>query len=372
MPAESSSPTSGDDLERPRCDLCGSEDRVPLFSGPDRLIGLAGTFSYVRCAQCGLIYQYPRLPWTRLAAHYNGDYSAHTPLLQDEPSPLRRAVKRYGVLKLRWYVERFQGQGRLLDVGCGTGHFLEEMQRSGRWELTGLEPTHGAAAYARERLGIPVLEKTLEEAAFPPASLDVITLWNVLEHLASPMQALRRTWDWLRPGGYLILAIPNVESLSRRLFGRYWVGWDLPRHLYAFPRRTLQRMFERSGFRALDRRCFLITYFSLGTSLTFWYQDWPASLQALARLLQRAYYSPPVRLGIYPLQVLAEWLGLTSVTTWAVQKVAGDAASSQGLSDDTNNVSRQHVRNPDPFRRISRNYPVGIGETVCQGRDCIF
>src|SRR5205085_8920272 len=116
---------------------------------------------------------------------------------------------RIGPLKQRRYVERFRQAGRLLDVGCGTGLFLAEMQTSGRWQLSGLEPTHDAAAYVRRRLGIPVIEQLFEEADLPPASQDVITLWHVLEHVMSPMATLRKAGELLKPGGYLILAIPS-------------------------------------------------------------------------------------------------------------------------------------------------------------------
>lgn len=307
------------------CDVCSSARRTALFSGPDRLMGLPGTFTFVRCDDCGLIYQSPQLAWEQLERYYGGDYASYAEVLQDEPSRLRRAIKRYGMLKQRWYVERFCRQGSLLDVGCGTGLFLEEMQRSGRWQLSGLEPTSSAAAYVRRRLGIPVDGQVFEQSGFAPASQDVITMWHVLEHFMSPMRALQKAWELLKPGGYLVFSIPNYESLGRGLFGSYWIGWDLPRHLFIFPRFVLRRMLDSCGFRVVDDRCFLISYFTFGHSLTFWSQSWPPALQGAARLLLRAYYTPIGRLGFFPIQLLIERLGLATVTTWTVQKVERDA-----------------------------------------------
>src|SRR5262249_6594233 len=153
-----------------RCDFCGSTRRQPIFSGPDRLMGLPGTFTFVRCGACGLLYQSPRLPWEQLEAYYQGDYASHGQIVQDEPSRLRRMIKRLGPLKQPRHVERFRRQGSLLDIGCGTGIFLAEMQLSGRWRLRGLEPTHTAAAYVRQRLGIEVGEQLFEEADIPAES----------------------------------------------------------------------------------------------------------------------------------------------------------------------------------------------------------
>jgi SAM-dependent methyltransferase len=303
-----------------QCECCGNAHSTHLFSGPDRLMGYGGSFSFVRCNNCGLCYQSPRLPWHKLAPYYEGDYSAYDRLVREYPSPLRRMSKRVGVLKQRWFVERFRKGGQLLDVGCGTGLFLEEMQRNKRWQLTGLEPTTRAAHYMHEQLGIPVVQETFENAHLPPESLDVITLWHVLEHVYAPRYTLRKAWQALKPGGFLFFAIPNYESLSRVAFGRHWVGWDVPRHLYIFPRPVVQRLVAEAGFRVVADECFLISYHLLGHSLNFWMQDWRGPFQPLAKSLLRLYYSPAGRLGVFPLQTLIERLGMASVTTWAVQK----------------------------------------------------
>lgn len=281
----------------------------------------AGEFQVVRCQHCTTFYQWPRLPWDELKGYYEGDYDSYTTAIQDDPSWLRQAIRRVYPIKMRRFVERFCRSGRLLDVGCGSGLFLEEMQRVGGWELHGLEPTAGAAAYVRQRFHIPIVEQTFEQAAFAPERFDVVTLWNVLEHVESPVLTIRKVWEALKPGGYFIFAIPNYESLSRWLFGHYWFGWELPRHLFIFPQAALIWLLKREGFQPLTSECFMITYAILGHSLEFWQQDWPPMLRPLSRLLTRMYYSPFGRLGIYPVQVLAERFGLTTVRTWAVRKV---------------------------------------------------
>lgn len=319
----------GSDMQTPHvedqpttgCDFCGSQSYTLLFWGPDRLMGLPGAFSLVRCISCGLIYQHPQLPWDKLQFYYQGDYASYTTVVQDDISPIRRFIRRLGGIKQRRYVERFRQSGSMLDIGCGTGLFLAEMQLTGRWHLTGLEPTHQAADYVRNRLRIPVAEQVFEEADLPAASYDVITMWHVLEHVTSPTGTLSKVWRLLKPGGYFIFSIPNYESLGRMLFGRFWIGWDLPRHLFIFPRAPLKRIVEANGFRVVDARCFLISYDSLGLSLTFWLASWPQPLQMWAKLLRRVYYTPVTRLVLYPLQRIVEALGISTVATWTIQKV---------------------------------------------------
>jgi 2-polyprenyl-3-methyl-5-hydroxy-6-metoxy-1,4-benzoquinol methylase len=304
------------------CDLCGSPSYTPIFSGRDLLLGCEGTFSVVQCNSCGVFYQFPRLPWSQLAAYYQEDYSSYAASLQDEPSRLRRLIKRVGLLKPRWYVEQFQRGGSLLDIGCGTGLFLEEMQTTGRWQLAGLEPTQEAADQTRQRLGIPVIQALFEQAVLPPASFDVLTMWHVLEHVYSPRYTLHKAWQALKPGGYLIFSVPNYESFSRRIFGRAWVGWDLPRHLYVFPQPTLHDVLQRMGFRVVDKQCFLISYHSLAHTLDFWTQTMPTGLRGIGTMVSRLYRTPLARVGVFPAQVLVEKLNRASVMTWAVQKVS--------------------------------------------------
>lgn len=283
-------------------------------------------FTLVRCAACGLVYQWPQLDWAQLRPYYEHEYMPHVDPAQSVPSGLSQRLLPLGPFKQRRYIERFAQGGRLLDVGCGYGDFLEGLQRRGNWQLYGLEPTPDTAAATARRLKIPVIGQRFEDVALLPDSLDVITLWNVLEHVAEPMHVLSKAWEALKPGGHLILAIPNFESLSRRIFGRFWVGWDQPRHLYIYPRPVLKRMFAESGFQPVDRRCFMNSYTVFGLSLAFWMQSWPAQLQPVARQLQRAYATTVARALLYPVQLVIERLTIATVICWTARKVGPDQA----------------------------------------------
>jgi len=287
-------------------------------------MGLTGRFRLVQCPQCGLIRQNPHLSWESLKDYYPEDYSPYTKIIETERSTARRMDRRYGMWKRLRALERFQPGGRLQDVGCGTGVFLGEAQRSGRWELMGVEPSPQAAAYAQEALGISVLAQRFDEADLPAGHFDAITMWNVLEHLDSPIRDLRRAYQLIRPGGWLVLAIPNVDGSGAKLFGRYWMGWDLPRHLYLFPKKQLRRILGEIGFDWVDARCIAGGHSSLDLSIEFLLRAKNIDNSA-TRFLLRLYRSLPSRVACSPLFWLADRLRQCSlITIFAQKKPAGD------------------------------------------------
>lgn len=233
------------------CALCGSGRSEFVLSGPDRLLDLPGEYSFVRCIDCGLVRQDPRPP-DALEAHYPESYPSYAGSVEAKGNLLRRLDRGYGQHKRAAIVQRFRGSGRLLDVGCATGDFLLEMRRRHGWDLTGVEPTDYACAYA-QGLGLDVVCGTLAQAAFDDASFDVVTMWNVLEHVSDPVAELRETWRVLRPNGILVFSVPVWESRLRRWFGPYWVEWDLPRHMHIFSSWTAQRLLGMTGFQGMGR-----------------------------------------------------------------------------------------------------------------------
>jgi SAM-dependent methyltransferase len=145
------------------------------------------------------------------------------------------------------------GEGRLLDFGCGGGEFLERMHWQG-WRVTGLDACSDAVERIRSELRLPALLGSLPHRSLEPNSFDVITMWQSLEHVHDPREVLRQAYFLLAPSGKLVVAVPNIDSLPFRWFGRSWVGLDLPRHLTHFTPQTLRWMLERVGFRVIRMR----------------------------------------------------------------------------------------------------------------------
>lgn len=307
--------------EESACDWCGSQRTQLVFEGPDRFLHLPGTFHLVRCSGCGLMRQNPRLVWDSLQNYYPREFISYGTIIANEPNPLMRWSRRYGMWKKLRILRQLSSGGRLLDVGCGTGIFLGEAARDSRWQVMGIEPTEYAANYARKALGIEILQSTLSQVSLPKDSFDIITMWDVIEHIPNPIADLRVAYSLLRKGGWLVLQIPNVESQGASVFGRYWVGWDLPRHLYFFPRMTLAVILESIGLRPVMWRCLSASYFTLAESLKFWSQSWSAQHLHYADVMLKIYASLFVRGALLaPLWVLDRLNRSTLLTVFA-QKV---------------------------------------------------
>jgi 2-polyprenyl-3-methyl-5-hydroxy-6-metoxy-1,4-benzoquinol methylase len=147
--------------------------------------------------------------------------------------------------------------GRLLDVGCSVGVFLE-LGRDAGWDAEGVEASEWSAAQARSR-GLAVHNELFEQAPLPSAAYDVICFWDVLEHVPSPRAVLRKAHDLLRPGGLLLVSTPNVRSLSALALGRRW--WFIERdHIYYYTPGTLAEHLRRCGFMPRARHPVLRTY----------------------------------------------------------------------------------------------------------------
>lgn len=213
------------------CNLCGSTDVRLLYRQKDfRFWVDAVEWNLVVCEGCGLGYLNPRPTVAEIGRYYPPRYYA------DRQS----AGARYA--RLAGYVP---GEaGRLLDVGTARGDFLAVMRDRG-WEVTGIEPSTDAEPLP----GVRVLRLRFPEGCdLPEESFDVVTAWAVFEHLHDPAAAFRACARVLRPGGRLVVQVPNLHSISAR-----WARQeDIPRHLYFFSEQTLDRFAAASGL-SLDR-----------------------------------------------------------------------------------------------------------------------
>jgi 2-polyprenyl-3-methyl-5-hydroxy-6-metoxy-1,4-benzoquinol methylase len=265
------------------------------------------------------MYIDPQPATEELAAYYPEDYEAHVGTRRQQLGWLHRTVYLYGIQKRHRAIMRYIPPGRLLDIGCATGAFLDNMRERG-WEVAGIEPSVRAATYAREELGLDVQNTALETAQLESESFDLVTMWNVLEHLSDPQRALHRIRETLRVGGLLVFAIPNVESYAVRLFGKYWAGYDIPRHLFVFPRATLERMVQVAGFEVLECRCIYGTYDAFAYSARFVMHERITS-EKLRSAVTRIILSLPARVLMMPLTRGVDLLNRGTVMTWFCRKV---------------------------------------------------
>ncbi|MFI5354965.1 MAG: class I SAM-dependent methyltransferase [Desulfobaccales bacterium] len=240
------------------CWFCGQGCRIGLESLTDDRFGAPGTYDIMKCPGCGLEQTWPRPAEPEMKALYEKFYNAGV-----EPGGTyqswRERFLASGVYRLwlQWdgdisfHLPR--GRGRLLDLGCNEGRGLSRYAANG-FVAEGLEINEAAAALARQR-GFTVYTGTLAEFQ-PVAPYDVVVLSNVLEHSTDPVAMLAQVRRLLQPGGEVWISCPNAESLWRRVFGRGWVNWHVPYHLWHFSPRTLEGVLERAGFRLTALKTF--------------------------------------------------------------------------------------------------------------------
>ena len=162
-----------------------------------------------------------------------------------------RALARARRRMFEHHLARLDGRvrpGKVLDVGCATGDFLKVAREHG-WQVMGVDPS-SARADAQDA-GIPLVGTTVDDAEVAPGALDLVTFWDVLEHLPDPVGALRRARELLRPGGVIALTVPDRSSALARLTGKHWFGYQTAgEHLQFFSRHSLRLTLEKAGYEA--------------------------------------------------------------------------------------------------------------------------
>lgn len=245
-------------------------------------------WNLVSCDRCGLHFINPRPTATAIGSFYPQDYPAHTAaptqpkawhrsVSSETPGPIGPLRRRYLAMRqdLSWYrFPRWEGEGRVLDIGCGSGgRYLDVLKGLG-WSTHGVEPSPHAVAAAVAK-GHDAVVGAAEAQHFPDESMDVVTIWHVLEHTSSPSAALDACFRTLRPGGQLSLCVPNYGSLQAATFRSFWWSCDAPRHLFQFTKQTLRQYLERAGFR--------VVRLTTRTGATSWQRAFRHMLNALFR-----------------------------------------------------------------------------------------
>lgn len=171
----------------------------------------------------------------------------YTNYIQDEAN-IRKTFRRR-LRRLERFVTR---KGAALDVGCAAGFFMAEADARG-WQVEGLDVSSFAVNYTRDHFGFPARQGSFTELPFEAQHYDLITLWDVIEHVPDPKAYIERAAELVKRGGMIALATPNVDSLPAHLTGKRWVGYKLSEeHLYYFSRQTLTRMLDKAGFEVID------------------------------------------------------------------------------------------------------------------------
>ena len=239
------------------CNLCSSEDFKILYKNNlniddhadiQHFVCTNSNFSrhgqIVKCGKCGLVYTNPRLKSEYVYRQY-----------QAAIDPVYLAEKKGRHLTFTHSlneIEELAPKGKILDVGCYAGFFLEVAKERG-WQIYGLEPSVWASQYARDTLGLDIKTAAFEQAGFSEKEFDVVTLWDTLEHLMSPVGTLKQVHRVLKDEGLICASTINIDSLFARVLGGKWPQL-MQMHMYYYSPDTLSKLFTRCGFKITSIR----------------------------------------------------------------------------------------------------------------------
>lgn len=234
------------------CPVCNSSNIHPALKVKDHTVS-GEIFEIWECNECKLRFTQDIPDESSIARYYQSeDYISHTETSKGLINRIYLSVRKRTLKKKRKLVAAITGlnKGNLLDLGSGTGAFVNEMVKNG-WEALGLEPSDEARKVARQAYDLEL--KTNDELfSLPANSFDAITLWHVLEHVHQLHLYIRQLKKLLKENGRLIIAVPNYTSLDAKIYNQNWAAYDPPRHLYHFSPGSMKILAEKNGMNILQ------------------------------------------------------------------------------------------------------------------------
>lgn len=233
------------------CPICGNNKLEPSLEVADFFL-TQEQFHIMKCPNCGFEMTQPFPDKNEIERYYQSDeYYSHPHKKKSLVSLLYEKVKQRN-LKYKFRIATSGlNRGVVLDIGCGSGDFME-FAKNKNWNVCGIEPNALARNYAEQKLKIQIFN-SLESATPHKTSFDVITLWHVLEHIENLNEQVEAIKKLLKPGGRVVIALPNPDSYDAKYYGKFWAAYDVPRHLYHFRFKNIREFMSKHQFRFLKR-----------------------------------------------------------------------------------------------------------------------
>lgn len=234
------------------CPVCASNQLHKALTCKDYTVSKE-EFDIWECAACTLRFTYPVPGEDSIGPYYQSDaYISHSDSGKGLINSLYKKARTY---TLQWKLKLVQKEsslqtGRLLDIGAGTGAFLNTIKDAG-WNGSGLEPDAGARKVAKDNYGLELQSPELL-FALPKNQFDVITMWHVLEHVHRLHEYIEQIKQVLKPQGVALIAVPNYTSKDARHYKQFWAAYDVPRHLYHFSPKAIRMLVQAHGLKVAD------------------------------------------------------------------------------------------------------------------------
>jgi len=231
------------------CILCGTAMSPGTTRGIQQVQDYSisqETFNLQHCSNCDLT-QTAFTKYEELHKYYESvDYASHE---LNPTNPIHIAYKLARTITVRRkvaIVQELVNQKTVLDFGCGTGYYLKTLKENG-WQIEGIEPSEKARTKATEETGQSI-KKEINEVS---GKFQAITLWHVLEHTQNPIETILKLRLYLEPNGIILIAVPNPNSWDANHYGKFWAGYDVPRHLWHFSQKSISKLAEKAGFKLI-------------------------------------------------------------------------------------------------------------------------
>tara|TARA_B100000902_G_scaffold12252_1_gene14932 strand:- start:66760 stop:67647 length:888 start_codon:yes stop_codon:yes gene_type:complete len=238
-------------LNKTKCDVCNN-DKFEIYLKSKDFSVSNENFNIVKCNKCNFAFTNPRPNDECLGKYYISDhYISHNNTSKSIFDKTYQFVRKY-TLKIKYkIINSIKNKGSILDIGCGTGEFLNKFKEKG-WKCKGIEPSKIARNIANKNYKLNIKEENnlnnLTEC------FDIITMWHVLEHVADLNNTISNLYRIINDNGKIIIAVPNIESFDAKIYGKYWAAYDLPIHLSHFSKKSITKIFENHKFNLIGTK----------------------------------------------------------------------------------------------------------------------
>ena len=242
----------GHTIHYTNCPVCGSADIKQVLQAKDHTVS-SEIFSILECMHCSLRFTQDVPDASSISPYYKSEnYISHTNTSAGLVNRMYQTVRKRTLKQKRKLVKKIteKTKGSLLDIGSGTGAFINEMKQHD-WEVTGLEPDADARAMAKQLYDIDLNEMNRFNL-FQANSFDAITLWHVMEHVHDLTAYVLQLKNLLKEKGRIFIAVPNYTSKDAAIYKEYWAAYDVPRHLYHFSPRSVEILMGKNGLKLLQ------------------------------------------------------------------------------------------------------------------------
>jgi len=233
------------------CPVCDKNNLIHFLECKD-MVAVGGNFSIVKCTSCSFLFTNPRPGVSEIGPYYKSDrYISHSSNKSGIIYRLYDLVRNISITSKLNLIKKYHTSGTLLDLGCGLGYFLHGVKKDGVFEATGADISEDAIEYVKSKFGYNILsESTLEQVE--EQSFDIITQWHVLEHVHLLDERMKQLHKMLKTDGTMFIAVPNSASWDAGYYKSHWDGFDVPRHLYHFNRKSFSMLMNKYGFKVVD------------------------------------------------------------------------------------------------------------------------